>query len=64
MKSGQTSTVLCCERLLWKEVGCRKDCMILVGQTKRSVSDVVQKKAQRSTDCVTTRAGRKSEARS
>ena len=29
--------------------------MILFGQRKRSVKDVVQKKAQRSTDCTTER---------
>ena len=44
--------------------GCRKDCMILVGQTKRSVKYVIKKRAQRGTECTTARAGRKSEARS
>ena len=33
--NGQTGTVLFCERLLWKENGCRKGCMISVCQTKK-----------------------------
>ena len=64
MDNGQTVTVLFCERLLWKEHGCRKGCMISVGQTKRSVQDVTWKKARRSTGCITARAGMKSQARS
>ena len=35
MKSGQRSTVMWCESLLWKDVGHREDCTIPVGQTKR-----------------------------
>ena len=64
MKSGQTSTVMCCERLLWKKVGHRKDCAISVGRTNISVKVAAKKKAQRSTYCSTAHAGRKSEARS
>ena len=63
MDNGQISTGMSCESLLWKEVGCRKDNTISVGRTKRSVEDAANKKARRSTDCITARAGRKSEAR-
>ena len=51
-------------RKLVKEVGCRKECPPLVGQTKRSLGDVTKKKARRSTDCITARVGRKSGTRS
>ena len=44
MKRGPTSTVMCRESLLWKEVGCRKDCAAWVGQTKRSVVDVTRRR--------------------
>ena len=64
MKRGPTSTVMCRESLLWKEVGCRKDCATSVGQTKRSVVDVTKKKARSSADCTAARAGRKSETSS
>ena len=46
-------------RKLVKEVGCRKECPPLVGQTKRSLGDATKKKARRSTD-ITARVGRKS----
>ena len=49
---------------MWKVVGCRKDYTLSVGQTKRNVQDAAQKKARKSTDCTTVRAGRKSEASS
>ena len=41
--------------------GCRKDCTTLAGQTKRSVEDVMKKKARISTDCTIVRVGRRSE---
>ena len=49
--------------VLWKEVGCRKRCSTLAGQTKRSVEDVT-KKARRCTGCTIAHVGRRSETRS
>ena len=48
----------------WKEVGCRKDCTTLAGETKRSVECVTKQKAQRSADCTTARVGRRSDTKS
>ena len=47
------STEMCCESLLWKEVGCTEDSTISVGETKRSIKDVTKKKTRRRTDCTT-----------
>ena len=49
---------------MWEKVGCRTDCTTLAGQTKRSVEDVIEKKARRSSDCTIARVGRVSETRS
>ena len=49
--------------MLWKEVGRRKGCVILAGQTQRSVKDATKKKARRSTDRTIARVGGKSETR-
>ena len=79
MQFGWIRLRLCCEAKLMKnghkhrnamrklvvEGGwVQKNCTISVGQTKRRVKDAAKKKARRSTNCTTARAGKKSEARS